>query len=210
MNEPTSSSRFLVDHQRLIALMQSAKPPPDDGSTPPIPDELLRRLRDLYGQAPVQLSVVRTVEHSEDVADQPPPTRRDSFWRRMSTQLRSPQLALAAVIVLLGLVVSIMLPHEDADRVRGGTASSSSLPVYWLASDSGMPAPSGLGLPKFISIRTDSELPKTGTVLVFDPVHREARTIKNGSPVSAIGITDAQDIDECLAAHQQLLKQLQP
>lgn len=191
MNEPASNTERPVAHQRLIALMQAAKPPAPDADTPAIPDEVLRRLREQYGRAP---------------------TRTVSLWTRVRQQLHSPQLALAACLVVLGVVVTVMLPHDQYnDNVtRGETSSTFTAPAYWLNSDNATPAPTGLGLPKFITITTLGDLPKTGTVLVFDPAEREVRLVRDGVPTARSSVIDSKEDGEWLTAHRQIKKLLNP
>lgn len=189
MNEQAFNTERLLGHQHLIAMMQATKPPAPDADTPAIPDEVLRRLREQYGRAPV-----RTV----------------SLWTRVRQQMHSPQLALAACLLVLGVVVTVMLPHDqyNDDIMRGETSSSCTAPAYWLNNDNTIAAPTGLGLPKFISITSLGDLPKTGSVLVFDPAKREVRLVRDGVPTAKSSIIDAQDKGEWLTAHRQIKKLL--
>jgi hypothetical protein len=212
MNESTNTRSLPTSHQSLIAIMQSATPPPDDGHTPAIPDELLRRLREQYGQASGSVSGLRLLESDLDAVTEGTPARSGSFWSGIRSLARSPQLALAASIIILGVVAGIMLPHDETteDVMRGAETAPGAVPAYWLAEGNAPPAPKGIGLPKFITIRTSADLPKTGTVLVFDPARLEARMIQDGVPAASAPVTDALSNDEWLDASRQLTKQIEP
>jgi hypothetical protein len=61
-------------------------------------------------------------------------------------------------------------------------------------------------LPKFVVITVRDPLPAIGDALIFDPAHREARAMKNGSTIARIPVADPTDSNEWLSAHRQLRK----
>jgi hypothetical protein len=181
-----------IEHQQVIALLKEAQQPPADTETPGIPDEVLDRLRGQYGRAPRRAIV-------ED---------KPSVWAWISELFVQPKFAFATAIVLVCCVTAVMLrpPAQDEDLMRGGQIRQAAVPAYWLQSDQAEPAPSGLGLPKFIVISARDPLPAKGAALLFDPSHHEARYINNGSVTAKIQIADPADSNEWLSAHRQLSK----
>lgn len=222
MNEPADRRSLPVSHQRLIAMMQSVTPPPDDGGTPPIPDELLRRLREQYGMSSQHAMQLQAIERdpAEVTASPPtddtaalPPRRSGSFWGRLCPRTCPSQLALAASCLLLGLIVSIMLPQNREKLIlgesRGIEHHTVAVTDYWLTSEH-TPPPSGMGPPKFMSIQTEPEAPRCGTIIVFDPAHLEARMFRDGALAGSAKVTDAQESSEWITARRQLLRSVQP
>ncbi len=183
------------DHQAVIKLMQEAKAPPADAETPAMPPELLERLREQYGST-------EPVRRREIVQHKP------SVWAWISDLFVQPQFALASVLILAGVTATIMFnSRPQDDLLRGGHVTPHSIPAYWLT-DKAEPAPTGLGLPKFILITALDQLPKQGAALVFDPAKREVRALHDGQVQSTSPISDPTDNDEWLTAQRQLNQQL--
>ena len=182
-----------IEHQRVIALLKEAQQPPEDAETPSIPDELLERLRGQYGRAPRRAIV-------ED---------KPSVWDFLSQFLLQPKFAFAAVLILCGITAVMMQsPTQEEDTMRGGKVRPAAAPAYWLQSDQAEPAPSGLGMPKFIVITARDPLPAQGNALIFDPARHEARALKDGIIAGQIAITDPTDSNEWLTAQRQLNQSL--
>lgn len=215
MNDPISSRELSVEHQRLIAVMQTAKPPPADADTPVIPDELLRRLREQYGQASAPISMMRLVEKEDGDATESAPARSTTFWSRLNkTWHSSAGIALAASIVLLCVAVSIILPKQqhDEDLVRGQTIAAPQVKTYWVAINGKPPPPTGVGMPKFIVVSPPApQLMTKEPAIILDPVRREAYISDDQStPRNSIQINDPDDDGEWLTAQRQLSKLLKP
>lgn len=188
-----------VEHQQVIALLKEAKEPPADADTPGIPDEVLERLRGQYGRAKRRVIV----------------EEKPGFWAAFLDLFVQPKFAFATALVLLCGVAVFMLqspaPENKAmtsvtDMMRGGKSITAALPCYWLQSDQAEPAPSGLGLPKFIIITPHDTPPMKAGALIFDPAHREARLMREGKVTAQIQISDPTDSNEWLVAHRQLSK----
>ena len=181
-----------IEHQRVIALLKEAQPPPADAETPSLPDEVLDRLRGQYGRAPRRAIV-------ED---------RPSVWAVLLSLFVQPKFAFATAVLLLCGVTALVLraPTEDGELMRGGQTRTAAVPAYWLQSNQAEPAPTGLGLPKFIVISARDPLPAKGDALFFDPARREARAVKDGNVTAQFPITDPADSNEWLTAHRQLSK----
>jgi hypothetical protein len=179
------------EHQKVIALLKEAQAPPADAETPELPDELLDRLRGQYGRAP----------RREIVEDKP------GFWALLRDWFVQPKFAFATALVLICGISAIFLraPKPETELMRGGgQVQQSAAPTYWLQSDKAEPAPTGLGLPKFIVIHPGDSVPSIGVVLIFDPAHREARVMKDGSVIAKIPVADPADNTEWLSVHRQL------
>ncbi len=186
-----------IEHQRVIALLKEAQQPPEDAETPSIPDELLERLRGQYGRAPRRAIV-------ED---------KPSVWDFLSQFLLQPKFAFAAVLILCGITAVMMqsptqegglVTHSDADVTRGGKTAPQVIPAYWLQSDKAEPAPTGLGMPKFIVLTAGAPLPAKGEALIFDPARSEIRALKDGIITAQMPITDPANNDVWLDAKLQL------
>lgn len=181
-----------IEHQQVISLLKAAQEPPADADTPDLPAEVLESLRGQYGHAPRRAIV----------EDQP------SVWEWLCDWLIQPRLAFAVALALLCGTTAVMLRPSDSgeDLLRGGQTTPAIAPAYWLQSTQNEPAPSGLGLPKFIVIPAGDPVPATGNALIFDPAHREARAIKGNDIMAKITIADPTDSNEWLTAHRQLSK----
>lgn len=189
-----------LDHQRVIALLQEAQPPPSDAETPNIPEDILERLRGQYGRAPRRV-----------ITDDTP-----SVWAWIRELLNQPRFAFAAAVLLSCAVAGIVLPTLPSEStpspspptalMRGGRDRPAAVPVYWLQSEAREPAPTGLGLPRFIVVPADEPLPKIEEALVFDPSRGEARGMRRGVDAVKIKIADPSDSNEWLSAHRQLSK----
>lgn len=180
------------EHQRVIALLKEAQAPPADSETPQIPAEVLDRLRGQYGRTPRRALV----------------EQKPSFWAWLSDLFVQPKLALAMALVLVCGVAMLMFrsPNAEPEILRGGQVQPKAAPVYWLQSEHAEPAPSGLGMPKFVVLGAHDPLPSKGDALIFDPLHHEARSVKGGNVIAKISIADPTDNDEWLSAHRQLIK----
>jgi hypothetical protein len=178
------------EHQKVIALLKEAQAPPADAETPEIPGELLDRLRGQYGRAP----------RREIVEDKP------GFWALLCDWFVQPKFAFATALVLICGVSAIFLraPKPETELMRGSQTHQAAAPAYWLQSDKAEPAPTGLGMPKFIVITSRDQLPTQGDALIFDPAQHEARARKGGNIIEQIKIADPTDSNEWLSAHRQL------
>jgi hypothetical protein len=196
MNESPTSSERPASHQRLIALMQAANPPPAQPDAPPLPDELLRRLQERYASATASA-----------------PSRAPTLWNRVRGQInRSNLVALAACLLLIGLVAKVSVPEkEDAfGTMRGISDAEKTVPAYWLSDNNTMPAPAGPLMPKLTSIGRPEDLPKTGTVMVFDSAKKEARLVQDGQITATTNVFDAAESEDWISARRQLLNSLKP
>jgi hypothetical protein len=194
-NAMNPESHRPIERQQVITLLKEAQAPPADSETPDIPDELLDQLRGQYGQA----------KRRALVEDKP------SVWAWLCDLFMQPKFAYAMTLVLVCGVAAVMLrspkPGDaEGELLRGGQPHQTVAPSYWLQSGQGEPAPSGLGLPKFIVITSRDPLPGKGDAFIFDPAQREARAMKDGSVIAKIPILDPTDSNEWLSAQRQLRK----
>lgn len=183
-----------IEHERVIALLKEVQAPPADAETPAIPDELIERLRGQYGRA----------QRRAIVEEKP------SFLASLIALFAQPKFAFAMVLVLLGgvTVFTLRSPTPQDEVMRGGQVRPAALPTYWLQSDKAEPAPTGLGMPSFIVLTPRDSVPVKGDAVVFDPLHREARVVRDGIPDAPIPIADPTDNEEWLSVHLRLNQQL--
>jgi hypothetical protein len=195
-NSMNPESNLPAEHQKVIALLREAQAPPPDAETPGIPDELLERLHGQYGRAPRRVIV----------------EEKPSVWAWLWDLFVKPKFAFATAIILLCGVTAVMLraPQQGEELLRGGQPHQTAAPAYWLQSDQAEPAPTGLGLPKFIVVTPREPLPVIGDSLIFDPAHREVRAMKDGKAIAKIPVADPTDSDEWLSAQRQLRKLAAP
>jgi hypothetical protein len=182
-----------AEHRQVIALLKEAQAPPADAETPAIPDELLDRLRGQYGRTPRRA-----------VAEEKP-----GLWAWLCEWFYQPKFAFAvALVTVCGVTTAVLLrpPDPEVELLRGGEPHQAIAPAYWLQSDQAEPAPSGLGMPKFVVITARDPLPAKGDVLIFDPARREVRAVNGGSITAKVLIDDPTDANEWLGAHRQLRK----
>lgn len=173
--------------------MQTAAPPIADEETPALPDEILRRLQEQYGNSAGQ-------------------RRPSGLWTRFRNGINASHLALAACILLLGLVVSVFLRETDTPeiRFRGHDEQLPNVPAFWLDTSNANPPIKGLGLPKFTQVTSAAQIPVAGTNVVFDPVQGEIRLLRDGKPVAAVTVEEAGDPESWSTAHRQLMKLMRP
>ena len=193
MNQSANPPERPASHQRIIALMQSAAPPPADDETPALPDELLRRLQEKFGST----------------SEQP---RHTSLWTRFRESPNTKYLALAACLLLVGIITSRTVQENGTETItwRGNHEQPKELPSYWLNTDNATPAIKGLGLPNFKSVSAAADLPDAGLIKVFDPKRSEIHLVRDGKSIASVTVEDSSDPESWDAAHRQLLKLLKP
>lgn len=181
-----------IEHEQVISLLKAAQEPPADADTPDLPAEVLESLRGQYGRT----------QRRPVVEDEP------SVWSWLCDWLIQPRLAFGIALALLCGITALMLRPSDSkeDLLRGGHTAPAIAQAYWVQSDQQEPAPTGLGMPKFIVISTSDPAPTKGAALVFDPARREARLLTEGKVMAQLPISDPTDSNEWLAAHRQLSK----